>query len=100
MIVTVFKSRLRKNADEEAMEQLGQYMYELASDMPGFVSYKDYMASDGEIVTIVEFETLENVAAWREHPEHKVAQERGRTEFFSQYHIQVCTTVRDYSFSL
>lgn len=100
MIVTVFKSRLRSTADEEAMEQLGQYMYELASAMPGFVSYKDYMAGDGEIVTIVEFETLKDVEAWRDHPEHKAVQQRGKTEFFSEYHIQVCDTIRDYSFSI
>ena len=73
-------------------------MYELASKMPGFVSYKDFTAEDGENVTIVEFESLETLAAWRDHPEHKRAQARGRAEFFSEYHIQVCTTVRDYIF--
>ncbi len=97
MIVTVFRSRLRSGVEQE-MEALGQRMYEIASNMPGFVSYKDYMAGDGEIVTLVEFATLQALEAWRDHPEHQVAQQRGRAEFFAEYHIQVCHTVRDYSF--
>jgi len=98
MVVTVFRSRMRPGVEAE-MEKLGARMYELASQMPGFVSYKDYMAEDQEIVTIVEFETMDAVVAWREHPEHKAAQDRGRNELFSWYHIQVCETVRDYDFN-
>jgi len=97
MVVIVFRSRVREGVDEE-LGRVGERMYELASSMPGFISYKDFVAEDGENVTVIEFESLETLAAWREHPEHKVAQERGRTELFSEYHIQVCTPVRDYRF--
>jgi heme-degrading monooxygenase HmoA len=98
MIVIVFRSRLKPNFDQQALGQLGQRMYQLASSMPGFLSYKDFAAEDGENVTVIEFESLETLAAWRKHPEHEVAQQRGRDEFFSEYHIQVCTPVRDYRF--
>jgi heme-degrading monooxygenase HmoA len=59
-------------------DRLGQRMFEIASSMPGYVSYKDFSASDGENVSIVEFDSLEALADWRDHPEHKVVQERGR----------------------
>lgn len=98
MIVIVFRARLKSDVDHEALAQVGERMYALASAMPGFVSYKDYTADDGENVSIIEFESLETLAAWREHPDHKQAQQRGREEFFSEYHIQVCTTVREYEF--
>jgi heme-degrading monooxygenase HmoA len=75
---------------DEALGQVGQRMYELASSTQGFISYKDFVAEDGENVAIVEFESLETLAAWREHPEHKIAQQQGRDLFFSEYHIQVC----------
>ena len=96
MIVTVFRVRLNPNVDDEELTQLDNRMLELASAMPGFVSYKNFVSEDGEGVTIVEFESLETQSAWRGHPEHKVAQARGREEFFAEYRIQVCTTVRDY----
>ncbi len=99
MIVIVFRTRIREGVEQE-MEQLGNRMYQLASQMPGFISYKDFAAQDGEYVSIVEFESLETLAAWREHPEHKEAQRLGRERYFLEYHIQVCTAVRDYRFPL
>jgi heme-degrading monooxygenase HmoA len=98
MVVVVFRARLKPTADQTALVQLGQRMYALASSMPGYLSYKEFAAEDGETVAIVEFESLETLAAWRKHPEHEVVQQRGRDEFFLEYHIQVCTPVRDYRF--
>ena len=98
MVIVVFRVRLREGADEQELAKLGARMHEIASSMPGFVSYKDFMAADGESVSIVEFESPETLAAWREHPEHKAAQRRGREEFFAEYRIQVCTSLRDYGF--
>jgi heme-degrading monooxygenase HmoA len=98
MVVIVFRARIKPEVDPQALAQVGQRMYELASSMPGYISYKDFAAEDGENVSIIEFESLETLAHWREHPEHKLAQQRGREEFFSEYHIQVCTPVRDYRF--
>jgi heme-degrading monooxygenase HmoA len=98
MIIIVFRSRIRESVNQAELEQLGQRMYELASSMPGYISYKDFIAADGENVSIIEFDSLKTLAAWREHPEHMLAQQRGRQEFFTDYHIQVCTPTRDYSF--
>ena len=100
MVVVIFRSRIREDVtkDPKRLEETGQRMYELASSMPGFISYKDFAATDGENVSVVEFESLETLAAWRNHPEHKVAQDWGRREVFAEYHIQVCTPVRDYRF--
>lgn len=97
MVVVVFRSKVRDGVDEE-LAQVSRRMLDLASSMPGFLSYKDFVAEDGENVSIVEFESLEALGVWREHPEHKIVQQRGRAEFFTEYHIQVCTPVRDYRF--
>ena len=97
MVIVVFRSRLRPDIDAE-LEQLGARMYQLAASMPGFVSYREYAAADGEGVAIVEFESMETLAAWRAHPEHRQAQAAGREKYFSEYRISVCEAVRDYSF--
>jgi heme-degrading monooxygenase HmoA len=98
MVVIVFRARLRAGVDPAPLEPLGHRMYELASSMPGFISYKDFAAADGEAVSIVEFESLETLAAWRDHPEHKEAQRLGREKYFSDYHIQICSPLRSYRF--
>jgi heme-degrading monooxygenase HmoA len=98
MVVVVFRTRLRQGIDEQQLGSLGEAMYAIASSMPGFLSYKDFAATDGENISIVEFESPEALAAWRDHPEHKAAQQRGREEFFEEYRIQVCTPLRQYGF--
>jgi heme-degrading monooxygenase HmoA len=98
MVVTVFRIHLRPGVDLVALEALGLRMVELASAMPGFVSYKDFAAADGENVSIVEFEDEASLRAWRNHPEHLEAQRRGRDEYFADFHIQVCQPLRDYRF--
>lgn len=60
---------------------------------------KDFTAEDGKGVAVVEFESLATLQAWREHPEHRIAQRQARERFFAEYRIQVCTPVRDYAFS-
>lgn len=77
---------------------MGQRMYELAIAMPGFSSYQEYQAEDGESVTIVEFESMETQMAWRNHPEHRAAQQAGRERFYTEYRISVCEVIRDYDF--
>jgi len=98
MVVVVFRSRLRNDANVKELGTLYEHILSLVAEMPGFIAVKDFQAEDGEAVALAEFDTLEHVAAWREQVEHKVAQERGRKEFFSEYRIQVCTVVRDYKF--
>lgn len=97
-LVVVFRSRLRPEADLPALEAVGMRMYELASAMPGFLSYKEFTAEDGEFVSIVEFSDAASLLAWRNHPEHQIIQQRGREEFMAEYHIQVCRIEREYSF--
>jgi len=100
MVVIVFRTRLRAGVDEAELEGVGARMFQVAASMPGYVSYKDFAADDGEFVSIVEFDSLETLAAWRDHPEHREIQARGRSRYFSDYRVQVCTTVREYAFTL
>ena len=51
-------------------------MYEIASRLPGFVSAKEYRATDGEVVFLVAFETADDLAPWSEHPDHIAAKRR------------------------
>jgi len=97
MVVVIFRARMKPGVEKEIAE-LGERIYALGTAMPGFISYRDYQSSDGESVTIVEFESHETLKAWREQPEHRAAQEAGRNRFFSEYRITVCDPVRDYSF--
>ena len=88
MVITVFRSRLRpEHADE--FRELADKMLALAKTMPGFVSYKSFTSDDAERCSIIEFDSAENLRAWREHPEHRQAQALGRQRFYAEYSLQV-----------
>ena len=98
MIVTVFRSRLRPGAQEE-YGPMAAHMSALAKAIPGYISHKGFVAEDGERVTIVEFESEEALKEWRIHPEHGKAKRRGVESFFSDYRVQICTVLRDRSWT-
>ena len=87
-IVTVFRSRLRPGV-EEAYGALAEEMSRLAHAMSGFLEEKMFIAPDGERVTIARFADRASHQSWATHPEHLVAQRRGREEFYSWFSITV-----------
>ena len=89
-VVTVFRSRLREDA-APGYHETADEMLALAREVPGFVDYKFFYAEDGERVSLVTFDGPDSQRAWREHPEHRAAQEKGRTDWYSAYSIQVAT---------
>jgi heme-degrading monooxygenase HmoA len=97
-VVTVFRSRLRPEAVDE-YEPRATEMFALAHTMPGLVDVKSFTADDGERVTLVTFADAESQRAWREHPDHRLAQQAGRDRFYAEYSIQVCqcTKVRTFT---
>jgi heme-degrading monooxygenase HmoA len=97
MILTVFRSRLKPDVQDEYMEWATR-MSELARTMPGYISHKGFTAPDGERVTIVEFDSEEHMRAWSAHPEHVEAKQKGRASFYSEYDIKVCTVDRAHAF--
>jgi heme-degrading monooxygenase HmoA len=72
-------------------------MAEIVGEMPGFVGMDYGETEDGEIV-IARFESHEALHAWREQPEHRLAQQLGRERFFAAYRVEVCEVVRSYAF--
>ena len=96
MVVALFRSRLRDDADVEDYKKLSTEMVELVSGLPGFISYELWRGQDGEALTIANFESEEAVSSWRQLAGHRAAQQRGRNEFYQKYSVQVCTTSWEY----
>jgi heme-degrading monooxygenase HmoA len=95
--VIIFRNRLRDGV-EAAYGEAAEGVYALASTMPGLVATKDFVAEDGERLSIIEFYSPEHLAAWRNHPDHQRAQADGRTRWYAEYSIQICDVVRSSRF--
>lgn len=97
-VVTVFRSRLRPGAARAGYGDLADRMERRARSMPGFVEFKTFTAPDGERASIIVFDTWEHHDAWRDDPEHRAAQRRGREALYAEYSISVGATRRRRSF--
>jgi heme-degrading monooxygenase HmoA len=97
MIQVLFWSRLRPDMDDAAEQEyqtrLGD-MVKLAESHAGFISHKTYTAPDGERLTVVEFEDEAALNAWRDLPQHREAQHRGRQAFYDEYRTLVLKPLR------
>lgn len=98
MVIAIFRSRTRPEADEEAAP-LRARMQELAETMPGYILNKSFVAEDGERVSIHYWESEEQLRAFRDHPEHKEIQKFGRTKRYEEYSIYVCEILRESHFA-
>jgi len=87
-IVTIFRSRLNSGIEAD-YGLVASRMDELATRMPGYIEHKSFLADDGERVTIVTFADQSSHDAWRNHPEHRAAQQAGRERFYSVYSLTV-----------
>lgn len=99
MVVSIFRSRIRPENETE-YQALAAEMLELARAMPGFLAYRFFSSEDGERCSIVEFESLEELHAWRDEPRHRKAQQLGRERFYTGYSLCVAEPIRESSFQL
>lgn len=99
-VISIFRFRMKNlsAAEREEYAAMAERLYKIASAMPGFISLREYEARNGESLGITEWASAEALAAWRQHPEHRQAQERGQQVFYAEYDISVCTPLREYSF--
>ncbi len=93
----VFRSRLRPGI-EAAYGVRAEQIFARAERARGYVAIKDFTAEDGERVAIVEWDSPDALAAWRDDPEHAAAQRAGRAEWYACYDIRVCAELRGASF--
>ena len=98
MVIVLIRTQLRPDADIAAHDELDARMFELVQTVPGFVSARSYASDDGDRLSLIRFASAAALRVWREHPEHREAQRRGRDEFFAAYDVEVCEVARGYEF--
>jgi len=85
-------------AKREEYSSIADRLLTLASAIPGFISFRTYMSDDAEILAVVEFASAEDLAVWRDHPDHRAAQQRGRSDFYAEYEIINCAVLHRYGY--
>ncbi len=80
----------------EGYHDTAERMVELAEGQPGFLGVES--ARDGVGITVSYWESLEAIRHWKQHTEHLLAQQKGRTDWYTEYKTRICKVERDYGF--
>lgn len=101
-VISIFRFRMKNlsAAEREEYNLTAGRLLEIVNAMPGFISFREYKGHDGEFLGVTEWASAEALAAWRDNPEHRKAQERGRQIFYAEYEISICKALREYRFKL
>ena len=64
----------------------------------GFVSIERFesLSEPGKLLSLSFWRDEAAVSAWRNDPQHRAAQQRGRTDIFADYRLRVAALLRDY----
>ena len=98
MFLVVFRNRKRAGIDRAAYDAEAARMEALAGCQPGFLSFKSYVAEDGEVIALSEWQDESSARSWRLVEEHARVQERGRSDYYADYTLFACANPRVHRF--
>ncbi|TQR19372.1 antibiotic biosynthesis monooxygenase family protein [Psychrobacillus vulpis] len=79
--------------------KMADKMVELASKQPGFLGIES--ARDEELgITVSYWDSLDSIKHWKEHSVHRMAQEKGKTDWYQSFKLRVCKVERDKFFDM
>ncbi len=87
--IVIFRSR-KTGVRTESYSQTAAEMSKLVTTIPGYISHKTFHHPDGETVTLGEFESLDAIHAWGQHPDHIAAQHLGKQHWYENYELTIC----------
>jgi heme-degrading monooxygenase HmoA len=92
----IFTSERTKKDD--GYVEMAKQMVELAAKQPGFLGVESVRDSNGLGITVSYWDSLEAIQQWKEHAVHKIAQEKGKQQWYKRFAVRVCKVEREYFF--
>jgi heme-degrading monooxygenase HmoA len=91
----IFTSVRRREGDgdagaDAAYARTAAEMERLAREQAGFLGVESARDAAGLGITVSYWSSLEAIAAWRAHGDHRMAQRVGRTDWYGAYALRVC----------
>lgn len=86
----------QRTEDDNGYENMATRMLALAAQQPGYLGVESARGTDGSGITVSYWSDLESIAAWKRNAEHQVAQNKGRTTWYSNYTVRIARVERAY----
>ncbi len=93
----VIFSSIRTESDE-GYSEMANYMIELAKKQDGFLGVESARQEVG--ITVSYWRDLESIKNWKEHSEHTIARNKGRSTWYRVFKVRIAKVEKDYGFGL
>ena len=91
MFAVIFRATVEK-ADQEYL-RTAERLRDLACSRYGCLDFVSVTRGNEEIA-ISYWETEQQIRDWKNDPQHKLAQARGRDKWYSSYSIDICEVIQ------
>ena len=91
MYAVIFRATIAEFDDE--YHRLAQRLYDLAFEKYGCEDFVSLTEGDQEIA-ISYWKTEEQIRNWKNDPEHRHAQVRGRDKWYQSFSVEICEIIR------
>ncbi|MEU8003905.1 antibiotic biosynthesis monooxygenase [Catellatospora sp. NPDC049111] len=85
--------------DPEGYAAMNERMVTLAEAQPGYLGRESAILPDGSDLVVIYYTDAESIHAWKQNPEHVLAQQLGRQKWLARYRVEVAYVERAYEFT-
>ena len=85
-----------QNENIEGYSKMAEKMETLAKSQEGFLGIESARNEIG--INVSYWKSLDAIKNWKQHSEHLLAQQKGRTQWYNWYHVRICKVEREYDF--
>jgi len=82
----------------EGYGKMADDMEALAQQQKGYLGIESARQDVG--ITVSYWENLDAIKNWKQQTDHLYAQQKGRNDWYSWYHVRICKVEREYEFTL
>ena len=93
----VIFTSLRTDGDH-GYSETATLMEELSKEIDGYLGIESARAEIG--ITVSYWSSLESIKTWKQQTDHRMAQKKGREQWYSAFKVRICKVERDYEFSI
>jgi heme-degrading monooxygenase HmoA len=85
-----------RTGGDNGYADMANRMVELAQEQDGFLGVESAREELG--ITVSYWRDLDAIRNWKEHAAHRVAQEKGRSDWYKSFKTRIAKVERDYEF--
>ena len=94
----IFSSQ--RTGEDGGYAAIAEQMVALAREQPGFLGVESVRGADGFGITVSYWESEAAIEAWKANADHRIAQARGKAEWYAWFCVRIARVERRYGFGV